>query len=93
MKLKLWGSYTLVTPAARLDGRAEARVIVRAASQRRAVEMLNESKLIGGNITLGGFRDYWSKTGNAKELATGDKEGIWYATRSGDVYMQAWPVP
>ena len=80
MKMKVWGT-TCVVPFD-VPGNAahnqQARVIVCACSQKRAVEVVNA--LGFGYETLSGFRAWWDETGNAVELATANgREGVWYA--------------
>ena len=80
MKLKVWSHTTTIMR--KVPGHHNlAMVLVKTSSQKRAVEILNASKLIAGYETLGGFRNYWTETGNTRSLevaATIDGEGLWY---------------
>lgn len=79
-RLKVWSHTTTVV--LKVPGHHNlAMVLVKASSQKRAVEILNTSKLIAGYETLGGFRGYWTETGNTRSLevaATIEGEGLWY---------------
>ncbi len=79
-KVKLWTG--LIFCRQNLFGEGckirQHRCLVKASSQKRAIELLNEHCHIGHN--LGNFRDYWSITGNktSLELIEGvEGEGVW----------------
>lgn len=70
LKLKVWGG----SPVWSAYG--QQRVIVAAASQKKAVAILNG---LGCNVSLHHFSGYWSRTGNSVELSTADHAGVWMA--------------
>lgn len=57
------------------DRGQDARLIVRATSQKKALELLHQAGY--RNISLGYFRDYGSITGNKQELAAATETGVW----------------
>ena len=68
---KVWGGLTNTAHTRTANGSRQARTIVCARSQRRAVELLS-------CMSLHEFREYWSETGNANEInITGGEEGVW----------------
>lgn len=76
--MKVWGDTCQVT-VPMPDGSTQARVIVCARSQKRAVELLNNS-IVAGYVTISTLRTWWAETGNEVELATAaNREGVWYA--------------
>lgn len=79
-RFKVWSHTTTITR--RVPGHHNlAMVLVKAISQKRAVEILNASGLVAGYETIGGFRGYWTETSNARSLevaAAVDGEGLWY---------------
>ena len=91
--MKVWGSTTLVRFP--IPGQAahnqQARVIVCACTQKRAIELLHETL---GPLSLYAFRGWWGATENKTELAVaGGNEGVWYAPddpRAGRAYK---PMP
>lgn len=95
-KMKVWGvtlqAYqSLVIPGCKNHQR-QVRVIVCAKSQKRAVELINNTRF-GRHITLGFFRTYGSETGNEIQLRTANNtEGVWWAPLDGkhrDEYKKA----
>ena len=78
---KIWGSTTVVRKGMGGGHHNQARVIVRAATAKRARELLGQSLVCGPHaLSPQSFRDYWSMTGNAVEhVVATDVEGVWYA--------------
>jgi hypothetical protein len=71
-RLKVYGS--TVTPAPEWGAETrQVRVIVAATSQPAARQALEAAGV--GRIPAGMFRDYWSSTGNADELAAATRPG------------------
>lgn len=94
--MKVWGLtlqayHDLVIPGAERHQR-QVRVIVCANSQKRAVELLNATRL-GSRVTLGFFRTYGGETGNKIQLDTANgQEGVWWApldNKHRDAYTKA----
>ena len=74
-KLKVWGGLTSTAKVAAPNGSLEARTIVCATSQRKAVELLSATRRAG--VSLYGFLNYWCETGNEQELALATTPGVW----------------
>ncbi len=97
-RVKMWSTTTEVVGPDRAPGsRAPtATVRVQATSQKRAVEILNGSRLVRGRHTVNDFRNFWSPSPppiSAPYAAEG--EGIWYqlnAFPNGE-YIRVWPLP
>lgn len=70
-KLKVWGGCTFRKKKRKANGFTQARTIVCATTKKRAVELL------GNEISMYRFNDYWCETQNPIELATATEEGIW----------------
>lgn len=85
--MKVWGvtlqaHHGLVIPGAQHHQR-QVRVIVCTKSQKRAVELLNATRL-GSNVSLGFFRNYGGQTGNKIQIDTANgQEGVWWAPLDG----------
>ncbi len=73
-KLKVWGGLTRSARKPAPNGGTQARTIVAAKNQKRAVELL---VMAGHGISLSEFRNYWCETGNELELAIAFCEGVW----------------
>ena len=92
--LKVWGGLTYTAKKASPNGSREARTIVCAPSQRKAVELLGA---VPGNrcyVSLYYFREYWAETGNQKELEIACKPGVWTSQVAGwekADWKQLWP--
>lgn len=67
--LIVWGGVAF------LPFEGQKRFIVAAATKKRAVEMVDE--VSRGKFSIGQLNKYWSKTGNAVELAVATEEGVW----------------
>lgn len=79
---KIWGHIECVPAGMGSSHHNQARVIVKAATVKRARELLGQSRACGGGRipSAGYFRTYWSETGNDVEhaVAANDAEGVWY---------------
>lgn len=94
--MKVWGSTEVVGNAVPLPGQpkhnTQARVIVCARSQKRAVELLDCT--VRGPRSVAAFRAWWGETHNPIELATAaGNEGVWYAPLDGPhrSEFELWP--
>ena len=76
MKVKVWGGLVMGPHSLGLSG-TQVRVIVRAKSQRAACDAVSSTAF--GTLTIGCLRDYWSETGNARELEVATEDGVWYS--------------
>jgi hypothetical protein len=74
--MKVWGWMSFLRGT-------QARTLVCAKNQKRAVELLNE---VYCNVSLYSFRQYWAETGNAHELNAANCEGVW--VNMGDDYQK-----
>lgn len=76
---KTWGGLTSCPRKGAFEGcdQVQHRCLIRAMSQRRAVELAREH--LNPTTTLGYLRAYFSVTGNSVELGVvaGMQEGIW----------------
>lgn len=81
-RLKVWGVNTSLRGV-------QARTLVAARSQKRAVELLAE---VGSPVSLHYFREYGSQTWNHGELEIATEEGVW--VNIGDYHealFKRWP--
>lgn len=60
---------------------ARGRFVVRARSQKAAVDLINQAG--ERNLTLYFFREYASETGNTTDLAAATEPGVWRETETG----------
>jgi len=96
-KLKVWGGLTNTAKKPSPNGGMQARTIVCATSQKRAVEMLCAVPHNRCSMSLHYFQGYWCETGNEAELAIACRSGVWTAqvnTVGGDKadWKQLWPL-
>lgn len=76
---KVWGGCIQAGIGRKYEGSgSQLRVIVKAATKKRALEILEEQ---GVRTSAAHFNRYWCETGNAEELfaASALDEGAWYA--------------
>lgn len=85
-RLRVYGGWTSTAHKPSLNGGRQARTIVAAPNKRRAVEILARHPLT--RVSRYEFNGYWCETGNANELATATREGIW--VNQGDWNNPKW---
>jgi hypothetical protein len=77
-KLKVYGGITSYVTEG--SARYSIRTIVAAATKKRMVEMLNESKM---RYSAYEFNNWFVATGNTVELSVATEEGIWSVVDKG----------
>jgi hypothetical protein len=83
--MKIWGGTLSVAKGYGRAPHNEARVIVKAQTKKRALELLGDSEITAYRVSASRFNSHWCETGNPTELAVASTqdEGVWYsATRN-----------
>jgi len=89
--VKIWGSVEQCFDADRKS--VIYRVRVQAPSQKRAVEILNATKLLRGYYTLYSFRQYWGERPAGAAAWAAEGEGVWWAPDhfGKEDWTRVWP--
>lgn len=81
----MWSSVQFVREGFGVGLHNTARVMVKASTRKRAMELLAASEVLGPRApTPAAFRACWIETRNVVELAVSlnHQEGVWYAPRT-----------